>query len=189
MDNSVKYKNMCNNAEEIQKLWTPKDGDFWVCSCDNFINEKRLNIIEHTDVLVFKKISEIYSKEKPQSNNSLLKLAHEVGVEKNYCSNLVYNYHTSLDCGFGSFWIEYIANSKRNFVWLPRIDQLINIYLYLSNEKLPVNIIHELDKFLRYYQEYAMNDNIEVFLLRLIMEKFYNKKWEVDVWEDFLSFS
>jgi hypothetical protein len=114
MDTSERYINMCRQAKELQEMWKPTQGDWFV-------------------------------------------LYAEIETIGDYSEDL-----HPID------YREEFPISKKNCVWLPRIDQWLQI---LSDK----NIIFGLSN-------YAQGDSVEITCTKLLYLNIYNKSWNGEDW-------
>lgn len=105
MDSSPQYKKLANESEYIQRLWEPEIGDFWGCNCGSCLDSVRSWVLELPDILSIRPEEEW----------------------DNYYRTVKESTHVSRDAGFGAFWFQYKESTERGYVWLPRLDQLIDI--------------------------------------------------------------
>lgn len=165
MDTSTQYKNMCNKAEEIQRKWKPKIGDFWGCNCSSCLDEKdpvkqtysdsvgRAWIIQQGDWIAYQNLP----------LDRFYRDDQQAAI-------------TSKDCGFGAYWRDYKEGRRgeRGFVWLPRLDQLFDFFL--GKNLSPREIMSDFHNFL--LGSYAIKFNsLEQISLAFLENKLYNKRW------------
>ena len=164
MDTSKEYIKMCEDAKEIQNSHEPKEGDFWCCSCGSCQENENLAIHNMTDY----EIDYV-------NNRDLTK------VDKTY-ANMV----RMADNCFGGFWATRNQEKDRGYTWLPRQDQLQEIY------DLPINIsIHySTDHYMIFRgeedepDEHIISMYWERFWLVFVMKEKYKKIWNGEKWNE-----
>jgi len=168
MDLSEKNILMCEKAEEIQKLWQPKGGD-WIAFP---------RITDKSGQIQTASISEFIEIYKNKSYQVL-----------SYWRGYMLQDENAPDIwlkGFNSLavnWKKHIKEFQNDMFWLPRFDQLIEILNYHWQ--------YAIEKLYKYREGNGISFpppltkiSMEMFLLLVVMKEKYNKIWYSEKWID-----
>jgi hypothetical protein len=154
MHTSSKYKKQAFAAKEIQEAWIPEMGDFWHCACSSCMENDRAWVLEQADVLAIDPTVNLDNFYRDVKNSAM----------------------TSMDCGFGAFWLHRHEETSLPFVWLPRIDQLLDMImkeLFKSDnnigEKNVSFCLTLLSNWVIYYSKLGNDASVEEYALEMLV--------------------
>jgi len=172
MDTTEEYRAMCEKAEEIERLWTARKGDFiWVKEGDyvDCYNEK-----EGCIYTVFESEGSLY---------------FDSGIS---CGR-------STDYNEEGYFAE--LSEVPTAVWLPRQDQLQQIAFEDSKQKYPtyeggkiaryINLLSDFNDYISFFHSQAILNQgyirietltIEQLWLMFVMNRIYHKSWDGEKW-------
>ena len=167
MDTTPEYIKMCEKAGKIQKAWEPKDGD-------RFFHRSETHLVaNYQDGAVV------------DFTNSPIELKKSPHMPEYYD-------HAFREFSGGYEWEDDFVCYQKNAVWLPRQDQLQEIYVEWAGLKEVSNWAHSI---LDAFQFFALSDvpnvdltfkmrSLEQLWLAFVMKEKYGKVWNGEEWRE-----
>lgn len=187
MDNSKEYKLMCLKSFEIQKQWEPQDGDFMVSKC-SYCRESGcseevpcVNCLKMCNTFV---ISGHHHGHKLIGGDSWFFGGSPCNRNG---GNLMNETHCFVmnESGKSIFSNEFYVSRKDKMLWLPRQDQIQNMFL---NGCTIVKKIELLDNYILNANYNPHTITLEQLWLKYYMFYKFNKEWNetsnIKEWEN-----
>lgn len=179
MDIGKEYRLMCLKAKEIQKLWKPKKGDYMVskasycCDENNNCNEKEpcFDCLERDNVYI---ISGEYKYDESVGGYHYFYGGEAcVRGDGNKCNDTFCFIMT--ESGFSEISNRFYTSAKSRKMWLPRQDQIQNMFLSGLTEHAKVRRFIEYLDTKGSYNPYTYS--LEMLWLQFFMYEKYKKEW------------